>query len=126
LIKTHVKGPEVQTGYDPASGAHPIKLCPIYLAIQTVQHTTAFSVPYMQFIVLLSDPKNQLEFESYSQIVPMSWLQIPEEDNFWVQQKLEDCLELCVSTIAQDYVRTRMHDAIEAINTAAEKQQLQV
>jgi hypothetical protein len=126
LIKTHVKGPEVRTGYDPASGAHPIKLCPIYLAIQTVQHTTAFSVPYMQFIVLLSDPKNQLEFESYSQIVPMSWLQIPEEDNFWVQQKLEDCLELCVSTIAQDYVRTRMHDAIEAINTAAEKQQLQV
>lgn len=80
----------------------------------------------MQFVVLLSDPKNQLEFESYSQIVPMSWLQIPEEDNFWVQHKLEDCLELCVSTIAQDYVRTRMHDAIEAINTAAEKQQLQV
>jgi hypothetical protein len=79
----------------------------------------------MQFVVLLSDPKNQLEYESYSQVVPMSWLQIPEEDNFWVQHKLEDSLELCVSTVAQEYVHTRMHDAIQAINSAAAEQQQQ-
>ncbi|KAG2180942.1 hypothetical protein INT43_008522 [Umbelopsis isabellina] len=124
LNKTHTRSPEIQTAYDPASGAHPIKICPIYLAIQAVQHSTVFNVPHLQFVVLLSDPKHQLNFESYSQNIPMSWLQIPEQDNFWVQQKLEDCLEMCVSTIAQDYVQTRMHEAIQAINSAAAQQKV--
>jgi hypothetical protein len=53
----------------------------------------------------------------------MSWLQIPDEDNFWVQHKLEDSLEMCVSTVALEYVQTRMQGAVQAINSAAEKQQ---
>jgi hypothetical protein len=88
-----------------------------------VQHNNLFKDPHLQFVVMLTDPKHQLDFASYSQNIPMSWLQIPEQDNFWVQHKLEDCLELCVSTIAQDYVRTRMHEAIQAINSAAAEQQ---
>ncbi|KAG2176553.1 hypothetical protein INT44_007216 [Umbelopsis vinacea] len=123
LIKTHTKAPEVRTGYNPASGAHPVKICPVYLAIQAVQHTSTFPLPYMQFVILLSDPKHQLDFSSYSQLIPMSWLQIPDEDNFWVQHKLEDSLEMCVSTLALEYVQTRMQGAVQAINSAAEKQQ---
>lgn len=56
----------------------------------------------------------------------MSWLQIPDEDNFWVQHKLEDSLEMCVSTVALEYVQTRMQGAVQAINSAAEKQQEQL
>lgn len=38
----------------------------------------------------------------------MAWLDIPYEENEWVEDKMVDVLRMAVTTVAQDYVWTRM------------------
>jgi hypothetical protein len=38
----------------------------------------------------------------------LSWLDIPYEENEWVEDKIVDIIRMSVTSIAQDYVWTRM------------------
>jgi hypothetical protein len=64
---------------------------------------------HMAFTLVLSDPKHQLEFQGLSQSIPKRWLEIPYEENEWVEEKLVRILRLALTTIAQEYVWTRMN-----------------
>lgn len=64
------------------------------------------------FVVMLVDPTNQISFKTYSQSIPLSWLDVPyEEENEWVEEKVTEVIRMAVTTIAQDYVWTRMTGA---------------
>ncbi|KAI8970459.1 hypothetical protein BDF20DRAFT_891450 [Mycotypha africana] len=110
------------TTYTPQSGAVPVIHCPVFMAIQPVklslfctsstqegeernQHTND---DQFVFVILIKDPTHQLDFKTYSQSMPMSWLDIPYEENEWVEDKMVEILRMAVTTIAQDYVYLRM------------------
>ncbi|KAI9320756.1 maintenance of telomere capping protein 1 [Dichotomocladium elegans] len=115
LIKTHYKVPEAQTQYTPQSGAVPVINCPVYLAIQPVSLADEEDVTQVIYVILLIDPTHQLRFKTFSQAIPQPWLDIPYEENEWVEDKMVDVIRMAVTTIAQDYVYTRMTGAPKEI-----------
>lgn len=127
LIKLHYTKPEVSTSYAPQSGSVPVINCPVFMVIQPVKYTISNDgiAPYqLVYAIVLEDPTNQLSFQTYSQSIPLTWLDIPYEENEWVEDKMVDVLRMAVTTIAQDYVWTRMsggkqiiHDVQESLNT---------
>lgn len=91
----------------------PVINCPVFLAIQPVK----FALPIEQeeeggnqlvYIILLEDPTHQIKFKTYSQSIPLEWLDVPYEENEWVEDKMTEVIRMAVTTIAQDYVWTRM------------------
>lgn len=126
LIKTHYKAPEQKTTYTPQSGAVPVINCPVFLAIQPVTLQDPEDGPQVIYIVLLVDPTHQLRFKTYSQSMPQSWLDVPYEESEWVEDKMVEMIRMAVTTIAQDYVYTRMTGAEkEMARMAAAHQQQQ-
>ncbi|KAI7905243.1 maintenance of telomere capping protein 1 [Cokeromyces recurvatus] len=121
LIKLHFtpSSSEKSTQYSPQSGALPVIHCPVFMSIQPVKMTMSaiddddVDNQQLMFIILMVDPTNKLRFKTYSQSVPLSWLNIPYEDNEWVEDKLADILRMSVTSIAQDYVWTRMSGNID-------------
>ena len=82
--------------------------------------------PQVIYIVLLVDPTHQLRFKTYSQSMPQSWLDVPYEESEWVEDKMVEMIRMSVTTIAQDYVYTRMTGAEkEMARMAAAHQQQQ-
>lgn len=115
LIKQHYKpADQDKEVYTPESGAVPVIHCPVFMAIQPVK---LFMPPMdaeddensqLSFILLMVDPGHNLKFKTCSQTVPLGWLNIPYEENEWVEDKMIEVIRMAVTTIAQDYVWTRM------------------
>ncbi|GAN04399.1 conserved hypothetical protein [Mucor ambiguus] len=129
LIKQHFVPEEKKQGetYNPQSGAVPVIHCPVFMAIQPVKMTMApideedTEQHQLGFIILLVDPTHHLKFKTYSQSLPLNWLDIPYEENEWVEDKMVDIIRMSVTSIAQDYVWTRMSgNATTATVPAAE------
>ncbi|CEH14536.1 Maintenance of telomere capping protein 1, Mtc1 [Ceraceosorus bombacis] len=59
------------------------------------------------FLLLLQDPGNGCRHTTVSQSVPRSWLDVPFEENAWVEQSLVDVLQNSLSVIGQAYVVER-------------------
>ncbi|KAI8355105.1 maintenance of telomere capping protein 1 [Choanephora cucurbitarum] len=93
--------------YLPQTGATPIIQSPIYMALQAAQMSITEDAQLV-FVLVIMDPKHQLKFKTYSQSIPLQWLDIPLEENEWVDDKMIEVLRMAVTTIAQDYVYTRM------------------
>lgn len=112
LIKLRYTKPETTTTtFTPQAGAVPVINCPVFMVIQPVKSsfTNDNSTPsQLVYAIVLEDPTNQLSFQTYSQSIPMAWLDIPYEENEWVEDKMVDVLRMAVTTVAQDYVWTRM------------------
>ncbi|KAI8882776.1 hypothetical protein K501DRAFT_220624 [Backusella circina FSU 941] len=116
LVKTHYRSDEQKEGtaYSPDAGAVPVIHCPVFMAIQPVKMAMIpidekdEETHQVSFIVLLVDPFNKLKFKTYSQVFPLNWLDIPYEENEWVEDKMNEILQMAVTSIAQDYVWTRM------------------
>ncbi|OBZ90541.1 Maintenance of telomere capping protein 1 [Choanephora cucurbitarum] len=96
--------------YLPQTGATPIIQSPIYMALQAAEMSITEDPKDAQliFVLVIMDPKHQLKFKTYSQSIPLNWLDIPLEENEWVDDKMIEILRMAVTTIAQDYVYTRM------------------
>lgn len=116
LIKQHYKpeSDDKKETYNPQSGAVPVINCPVFMAIQPVKMTMTpideedTETHQLSFIILMVDPKHHLKFKTYSQSLSLSWLDIPYEENEWVEDKMVDIIRMSVTSIAQDYVWTRM------------------
>lgn len=114
LIKQHYQPDDKKETYTPQSGAVPVIHCPVFMAIQPVKITMTPIDPedteleQLSFVILMVDPNNKLKFKTYSQSMPLNWLDIPYEENEWVEDKMVDILRMSVTSIAQDYVWTRM------------------
>lgn len=67
------------------------------------------SEKFLFFVIVLTDPTHNLTFETYSQALPISWLDVKYEENEWVEDKMVASINLAVQTIAQDYVWHRMN-----------------
>jgi hypothetical protein len=96
----------------------PTTTCPVFMAIQptkanpyslpTNSETSTDSEQYLFYVIVLTDPTHKLTFKTVSQALPVSWLDIPHEDNEWVELKMVSTIKLAVKTIAQEYVWRRM------------------
>nr|CAG8492265.1 7013_t:CDS:2 [Entrophospora candida] len=92
--------------------------CPVFMSIQPTKAnpyvipTLSSSTPstdnvsenFLFFVIVLTDPTHNLTFETYSQALPISWLDVKYEENEWVEDKMVASIKLAVQTIAQDYV----------------------
>ncbi|KAI8891218.1 hypothetical protein K501DRAFT_167070 [Backusella circina FSU 941] len=113
LIEAHYK-PDASEPLSPQTGATPTIKCPVFMAIQPVKVTlppideTDTETHQLSFIILMVDPNNKLKFKTCSQSMALSWLDIPYEENEWVEDKMVDIIRMSVTSIAQDYVWTRM------------------
>ncbi|KAI8096237.1 maintenance of telomere capping protein 1 [Halteromyces radiatus] len=128
LIKLHYTRPEPTTTYTPKEGAVPVINCPVFMVIQPVKSSFSNdkSIPsQLVYAVVLEDPTNQLSFQTYSQSIPLAWLDIPYEENEWVEDKMVDVLRMAVTTVAQDYVWTRMTGGKKLAQVVKETSELQ-
>ncbi|CEP19295.1 hypothetical protein [Parasitella parasitica] len=133
LIKQHFVAEEKKQGetYNPQTGAVPVIHCPVFMAIQPVKMAMApiddqdTEQQQVSFIILMEDPTHRLKFKTYSQSLPLSWLDIPYEENEWVEDKMVDIIRMSVTSIAQDYVWTRMSGNATSTNIPTESDQVQ-
>ncbi len=63
---------------------------------------------YLFYVIVLSDPTHNLNFKTVSQALPASWIDVPYEENEWIEAKMVSAIKLAVQIIAQDYVWHRM------------------
>lgn len=123
LIKQHYKPDDKKETFTPQSGAVPVIHCPVFMTIQPVKITMApmdegdKQLEQLAFVILMVDPTNKIKFKTYSQSMPLDWLEIPYEENEWVEDKMVDILRMSVTSIAQDYVWTRMSGATTTTTT---------
>lgn len=132
LIKQHLEDPSEKKNtetYNPQSGAVPVIRCPVFMAIQPVKIIMADidekedgEDQQFMFVIMMVDPTHNLKFKTYSQSLPSTWLDIPYEENEWVEDKMVDVIRMSVTTIAQDYVWTRMSGATTIEKLASESQ----
>lgn len=59
------------------------------------------------FLVLLRDPTHSLVHASTSQSMPASWLDIPFEENEWVEDAMVEIIRRSVEIIGQEYITHR-------------------
>ncbi|KAI8390940.1 maintenance of telomere capping protein 1 [Radiomyces spectabilis] len=140
LVKTYYTPPKSGTTFTPQSGAVPVINCPVFMAIQPVKYAMPSwgndsgeddeETHQLVYLILLYDPTHQLKFKTLSQTMPLSWLDVPYEENEWIEDKMVETLQMAVRTIAQDYVWTRMtggHQAMQAtaneVNKSSETQE---
>ncbi|KAI8067871.1 hypothetical protein BC940DRAFT_256759 [Gongronella butleri] len=112
LVKTHYTPPEKRMSYSSEYGTVPVLQCPVFMVIQPLKsifgNETDIVPPQLMYAIVLHDPTHQLTFQTLSQSIPLPWLDIPYEENEWVDDKIVDVLRGAITTIAQDYVWTRM------------------
>lgn len=71
--------------------------------------TTASAAPqHLYFLLLLYDPSHSLRHSTITQAVPSQWMDIPYEENEWVEEALVDVIRKGVEVVGQDYVGRRM------------------
>lgn len=123
MVKTHYK-PEKQRQEPPeVKNGTSTTLCPVFMAIQPcrvprpsiqqqqLQQQQGIILEkdlYFCYVVMLLDPTNQIELESYSQSMPAHWLLIPYEENEWVEERMAGCIRLAVAALAEEYVWNRV------------------
>ncbi|KAH8929525.1 hypothetical protein BT69DRAFT_1345818 [Atractiella rhizophila] len=105
---------------DPSSSLTiPVTKCPIFLRIQPVLDTlpifgdedepsTQKDEKHLFFIFLLEDPGNKLSYRTITQSLPADWLDIPFEENEWVEDIMVEILRRGTEVIGQQYINTRM------------------
>ncbi|CAG8658716.1 13065_t:CDS:2, partial [Acaulospora colombiana] len=92
----------------------PTTICPVFMAIQPTKanpyvissnqsESISDSEQYLFYVIVLIDPTHNLTFKTFSQALPVSWLDIPYDENEWVEAKMVSTIKLAVQTIAQDY-----------------------
>lgn len=105
----------------------PITTCPIYMRIQPclaplpfytpTQSTASDSAPgggeakaqlSLFFLLLLRDPTHHIVQTTLSQSIPAPWLDIPFEENEWVEDAMVDVIRRSVEIIGQQYISHRM------------------
>ncbi|KAK4333359.1 hypothetical protein RTBOTA2_002077 [Rhodotorula toruloides] len=137
LIKTTYKPPAPSSSS--ADGATvPVTTCPVYMRIQPCLAPVPFLPPaclpstssdpnsskVLFFLLLLRDPTHNLVHTSMSQSMPASWLDIPFEENEWVEDQMVEIIRRSVEIIGQEYISHRMRAQAVAISQArAEAQQ---
>lgn len=97
----------------------PVTTCPIYMRIQpclaplpffpsdapstaTPGSSTTDSTMALFFLLLLRDPTHNLVHSSLSQSMPAAWLDIPFEENEWVEDVMVDVIRRGVEVIGQE------------------------
>jgi len=105
----------------------PVTECPVYLRIQPVLAPFPFSLPSTStesaegssseassedknlfFLLILRDPTHSLNHKTLSQYMPAKWLDIPFEENEWVEDIMVDVIRRSVEIIGEEYVKGRM------------------
>ncbi|CAO3594074.1 unnamed protein product [Absidia cylindrospora] len=127
LIKLRYSQPGTDTTI-PQEDATPVINCPVYMAIQPAKNsfTDDDTIPsQLVYAIVLEDPTNKLSFQTYSQSIPLAWLDIPYEENEWVEDKIVDVLRMAVTTVAQDYVFTRMTGGTKLAQAVEESSKMQ-
>lgn len=87
----------------------PVTNCPVYMRIQPCI-TPIPSLPTdsnppstaLFFLLLLRDPTHNLSHSSMSQSMPAAWLEIPFEENEWVEDIMIDVIRRAVEVIGQE------------------------
>ncbi|KAG1052006.1 hypothetical protein G6F43_005829 [Rhizopus delemar] len=123
LLKQHYKSSEKQTTDALQAEAVPVVHCPVFMAIQPVKlsmpaiDTEDTETHQLSFIVIMVDPTHGLKFKTYSQTIPLDWLDVPYEENEWIEDKMVEVIRMAVTTIAQDYVWTRMAGSPSSVHS---------
>ncbi|RUS13966.1 hypothetical protein BC937DRAFT_94535 [Endogone sp. FLAS-F59071] len=79
------------------------------MSIQPCRATLAGSSPgHFLYVIVLSDPTHDLHHTTFSQALPASWLDVPYDENEWVEDRMVSAIRLGVQIVAQEYVWTRM------------------
>lgn len=73
-----------------------------FLANPTDVSSDAKSSSVLFFLLLLRDPTHNLVHSSLSQSIPASWLDIPFEENEWVEDVMVDVIRRGVEVIGQE------------------------
>jgi len=109
----------------------PVTICPVYMRIQPVLAPLPFSTtaapaepstseksdssaataedPHLFFILILRDPTNELVHKTLTQSMPSKWLDIPFEENEWVEDIMVQIIRSGVEIIGQEYVKGRTY-----------------
>ncbi|GAA5908773.1 uncharacterized protein JCM6883_004164 [Sporobolomyces salmoneus] len=108
----------------------PITTSPVYLRLQPVLSPLP-SVPsslssggpssQLSFLLLLLDPTHSLTHYTSSQPLPSQWLDIPFEENEWVEEFMVDSIRGAVEVVGQEYITGRMRAQGEALEKAKEE-----
>jgi hypothetical protein len=118
---------------DTAETGYPVSTtCPVFMAIQPFKASPTLapvakspsedsrlagdSDEFLFYAIVLTDPTNGLTFKTFSQALPVAWLDVPNDANQWVEEKMVEAIRLAVGIIAEDYVWHRMN----AVRTTAE------
>lgn len=110
----------------------PVTTCPVYMRLQPclapLPSLPASCLPTstpdpkalksLFFLVLLRDPTHKLVHSSLSQSMPASWLEIPFEENEWVEDEMVEIIRRSVEIIGQEYITHRMRAQTVAIEQA--------
>ncbi|GAA5828990.1 hypothetical protein JCM11251_004090 [Rhodosporidiobolus azoricus] len=135
LIKATYKPPAPPSETASSDLTVPVTTCPIYLRIQPAlaplpflpssslnpASTTPDSQKALFFLLLLRDPTHNLVHSSVSQSMPASWLDIPFEENEWVEDAMVEIIRRSVEIIGQEYIQHRMRAQSNAISQAREE-----
>ncbi|KAN0063128.1 hypothetical protein ACQY0O_004292 [Thecaphora frezii] len=129
IVTNHqAKPPTLAMPTSPSSVTLPITTCPVFVRIQaclaplpgaSLSSSSAAAAAgkakdesdadkQLYFVVLLKDPLHGLSHKTISQAIPNSWLQVPFEENAWVEDSMVDVISTALSVVGQDYVQGRM------------------
>lgn len=106
MLKTFV--PSSKEPDHPDSLTVPVTTCPIYMRIQPCVAALPFlsssAAPStaLFFLLILRDPTHNLSHSSISQSIPSAWLDIPFEENEWVEDVMVDVIRRGVEVIGQE------------------------
>ncbi|KAI8459981.1 maintenance of telomere capping protein 1 [Phakopsora pachyrhizi] len=73
-----------------------------------IRATSVDQESHLFFLVLLKDVNNCLDLTTLSQSMPTSWLDIPFEENEWVEDFMVDIIKKSVEIIGQQYINGRL------------------
>ncbi|GAA6012619.1 hypothetical protein JCM10207_009059 [Rhodosporidiobolus poonsookiae] len=135
LIKSTYAPPAPPSASSTDGATIPVTTCPIYLRIQPClaplpflptsslnpASTTPDAHKALFFLLLLRDPTHNLVHSSLSQSLPSAWLEIPFEDNEWVEDAMVEVIRRSVEVIGQEYITHRMRAQGVAIERAREE-----
>lgn len=112
-----------------AAGDLPITICPVYLRIQPVLAPLPLAIDDLKdqlyFLLVLRDAEHNLERTTLSQAMPAEWLEIPFEENEWVENEMVDIIRKATETVGTDWVRTRQFGQAQAVQEAMQKESAQ-
>ncbi|RUP20059.1 hypothetical protein BC936DRAFT_139274 [Jimgerdemannia flammicorona] len=110
LIKSHQIKPTPEPT-SPTAAKLPVTTCPVFMSIQPCRAMLGGGTgpgSHFLYVILLSDPTYDLHQTTFSQSMPASWLDVPYEENEWVEDRMVEAIRLGVQIVAQEYVWTRM------------------